>query len=62
MHNREVTHIVNADSLSKTQLIVKNKYSFCFQLRETYIKTENDSNSLFTSLCIEYTVGSMRSM
>jgi len=28
MHNREITHIEKTDSLSKTQLIVKNKYSF----------------------------------
>jgi len=30
---------VKTDSLSKTQLIVKTKYSFCCQLRETYVKT-----------------------
>ena len=28
MHNREITHIVETDSLSKTQLIVRNKCSF----------------------------------
>jgi len=28
MYNREITHIVKTDSLSKAQLIVKTKYSF----------------------------------
>ena len=42
MHNREITHIVKTDTLSKTKLIVKNKCSFCCHLRETYVKTENN--------------------
>jgi len=33
MHNREITHIVKTDSLSKTHLVVKNKCSFCCHLR-----------------------------
>jgi len=32
MHNREITHIV------KTQLIVANKCSFWFHLKETCVK------------------------
>jgi len=28
MHNMELTHIVKTDSLSETQLIVRNKYFF----------------------------------
>jgi len=35
MHNREITHKVKTDSLSKTQLIVKTEHSFYCQLRET---------------------------
>jgi len=42
MHNREITHIVKTDTLSKTKLIVKNKCSFCCHLRETYVKTEKN--------------------
>ena len=38
MHNREITHIVETDSLSKTQLVVRTKYLFCRQLKETYVK------------------------
>ena len=41
MHNRDITHIVKTDSLSKTQLIVKNKCSFCCHLREIYVKTKD---------------------
>ena len=33
MHNREITHIVKTNSLSKTQLIVRTKCSFCCHLR-----------------------------
>ena len=40
MHNREITHIVKIDSLSKTQLIGRTKCSFCCHLRETYFKTK----------------------
>jgi len=29
--------MVETDSLSKTQLIVSNKCSFCYHLRETYV-------------------------
>ena len=36
MHNREITHIVKTDSLSKTQLIGRTKCSCCCHLRETY--------------------------
>jgi len=39
MHNREITHIVKTDSLSKNQLVVMAKCSFCCHLRETYVKT-----------------------
>jgi len=31
---------VKTDSLTKTQVIEKTKYSFCCQLRETYVKTK----------------------
>ena len=41
MHNREITHIVKTDGLSKTQLIVRTKRSFCCHLRETCVKTKN---------------------
>jgi len=40
MHNREITHIVKADSLSKKQLVVRTNCSFCCHLRETYVKTK----------------------
>ena len=40
MHNREITHIVETDSLSKTQLIVRNKSSCCCHLKETNVKTK----------------------
>jgi len=30
------------DSTSKSQMILKTKYSFCCQLRETYVKTKNN--------------------
>ena len=39
MHNREITHIVKTESLSKNQLVVRTKSSFCCHLRETYVKT-----------------------
>jgi len=39
MHNREITHIVKTESLSKNQLVVRTKCSFCCHLRETYVKT-----------------------
>jgi len=35
---------VKTDSLSKTQLIVKNKYYYGCQLGETYFKTKKISN------------------
>jgi len=38
MHNREITHIVKTDSLSKTQLIVKTEYSFCCQFERNLCK------------------------
>ena len=38
MHNREITHIVKTDSLSKTLMIVRTTCSFCCHLRETYVK------------------------
>ena len=73
MHNREITHIVETDSLSKTQLIVRNRCSFFIsfernicqnQIQNVYENTMqklhfyfNDSNSLITSLCIEYIGG-----
>ena len=41
MHNREITHIVKTDSLSKTQLSVRTKRAFCCHLRETCVKTKN---------------------
>jgi len=31
---------VKTDSLSKNQLVVRTKCSFCFHLRETYVKTK----------------------
>jgi len=37
MHNREITHIVKTDSLSKAQLSVRTK---CCHSRETYVKTK----------------------
>jgi len=46
MHSREITHILNSDSKSKTQLIVQTKYSFCFQLRKMYINTKKINNGL----------------
>jgi len=63
---------VKTDSLSKNQLVVRTKCSFCGHLIETFVKTKKrrkvflkpkckswisdfkDSNSLITSLCIEY--------
>ena len=38
MHNREITHIVKTDSLSKHQMVVRTK---C--LRETYVKIKKKS-------------------
>ena len=43
MHNREITHIVKADSLSKTQLIVRTKCSFCCHLRRSIVNTKQSS-------------------
>jgi len=40
MHNREITHIVKTESLSKIQLVVRTKCSFCCHFRETYVKTK----------------------
>jgi len=51
MHNREKTHIVKRDSLSKTLLIVKTKYSFCCHLRETYVK--NRKTTMFYETTIQ---------
>ena len=42
--------MMKTDSLSKTQLVVRTKCSFCCHLRETYVKTIKKH----TSLCIEY--------
>jgi len=46
MHNREITHTVKTDSLSKAQLIARTKCSFCGHLRETYFKTEKTNTVL----------------
>ena len=51
MHNREITHIVKTDSLSKTQLVVRTKYSFCCHLRETYVKTKNKKKVFMKPKC-----------
>jgi len=40
MHNREITHIVKTDSLSKTQLVVRIKCSFSCHLRENQVNTK----------------------
>ena len=50
MHNREITHIVKTDSLSKTQLVVRNKCSFCCHLRETYVKTKKTQSFYETTM------------
>jgi len=36
MHNREITHKVKTDSLSKIPL--KDQWFFCCHWRETYVK------------------------
>jgi len=51
MHNREITQIVKAGSLSKTQLVVMNKLSLCCHLRETYVKTKKQQQSLTKTQC-----------
>ena len=45
MHNREITHKVKTDSLSKTQLIAWTKSSFCCHVREAYDETKTTEQS-----------------
>ena len=40
MLNREITHKVKTDSLSKTQFIAQTKCSLCCDSKETYVKTK----------------------
>jgi len=47
MYYREITHIVKTDSLSKHQLVVRTKCSFCCHLRETYVKTKKRRNIFY---------------
>jgi len=47
MHNRDITHIVKTDSLSKNHLVVRTKCSFCCHLRETYVKTKITNKSFY---------------
>jgi len=46
MHNMQITHIVNTDSLSKNQSVVRTQCSFCCHLRETYVKTKKQQQSV----------------
>jgi len=38
MHNREITYTVKIDSLSKTQLVVRNKFSFLLSFERNLCK------------------------
>ena len=51
MHNREITHIVKTDSLSKNQSVVRTKCSFCCRLRETYVKTKHKTKFIMKPQC-----------
>jgi len=46
MHNREITHIVKTDSLSKHQMVVRTK---C--LRETYVKIKIKKGFIMKPKC-----------
>ena len=45
-----MTHIMNTDSMSKTQLSVRNKCSFCCHLGETYVKTQNKPTKFYENI------------
>ena len=50
MHNREITHKVKTDSLSKTQLIVKTEHSFYCQLRETFSRLNKSTAFMINTI------------
>ena len=51
MHNREITHIMKTDSLSKKTLAVWTECSFCCHLREIYVKTKKKREDFMKPKC-----------